>query len=40
MSLLFETIRVKNGLPQHLVWHEARMNHARKEVWESVVISI
>ena len=34
MSLLFETIRVVNGLPQHLEWHEARMNLARQEVWK------
>jgi 4-amino-4-deoxychorismate lyase len=36
MSLLFETIKVVNGMPQHLVWHERRMNAARKEVWPSV----
>jgi 4-amino-4-deoxychorismate lyase len=35
MCRLFETIRVINGVPQHLSWHEARMNHARKEIWKS-----
>jgi 4-amino-4-deoxychorismate lyase len=35
MSLLFETIRVFNGVPQHLVWHEGRMNCARMELWEA-----
>ena len=33
MSLLFETVRVVNGLPQHLEWHKARMNLARQEIW-------
>ena len=36
MSLLFETIRIVNGVPQNLVWHETRMNLAREEVWKSV----
>jgi 4-amino-4-deoxychorismate lyase len=37
MYRLFETIRVINGVPQHLLWHEARMNNARKEIWKSDV---
>ena len=32
MSLLFETILVKNGLPYFLDWHEARMNQSRKDL--------
>lgn len=35
MSLLFETVHVKNGVPQHLVWHEERMNQARDEIWKA-----
>lgn len=35
MSLLFETICVKNGIPQHLAWHEQRMNFARHEMWQA-----
>jgi 4-amino-4-deoxychorismate lyase len=35
MSLLFETIKVVNGLPRNLGWHEERMNRAREEVWQS-----
>jgi 4-amino-4-deoxychorismate lyase len=34
MSLLFETICIKNGMPQHLSWHEQRMNLARSEIWQ------
>jgi 4-amino-4-deoxychorismate lyase len=37
MCRLFETIRVIDGVPQHLLWHEARMNNARKEIWKSDV---
>ena len=33
MCLLFETIRIVNGKPQNLLWHESRMNRARKEIW-------
>jgi 4-amino-4-deoxychorismate lyase len=33
MSLLFETIRVSDGEPRHLPWHEMRMTRARLEVW-------
>ncbi len=33
MSLLFETICVQHGVPQHLAWHEQRMTIARKELW-------
>jgi 4-amino-4-deoxychorismate lyase len=29
MSQLFETIRVVDGNPQHLFWHEQRMNRSR-----------
>ena len=30
---MFETIRIYNGLPLHLEWHEARMNLSRRELW-------
>ncbi|MCX6277947.1 MAG: aminotransferase class IV family protein [Bacteroidetes bacterium] len=33
MCRLFETIRVENGIPLNLVWHERRMNQARAEFW-------
>ena len=33
MSQLFETIRIDQGLPRHLSWHEQRMNRARREMW-------
>jgi 4-amino-4-deoxychorismate lyase len=33
MFRLFETICIKNGVPQNLFWHERRMNKARHEVW-------
>ena len=33
MSLLFETIRMEDGVPGQIAWHEQRMNHARREVW-------
>lgn len=33
MCLLFETIRVENGKPLHLAWHEQRMRRAREEFW-------
>jgi 4-amino-4-deoxychorismate lyase len=33
MSLLFETIRIKDGIPQFLDWHEKRMMFARREIW-------
>jgi 4-amino-4-deoxychorismate lyase len=33
MCLLFETIRIYNGLPLYLEWHEARMNLSRRELW-------
>jgi len=35
MSLLFETICVQHGIPQHLAWHEQRMTLARKERWNN-----
>jgi 4-amino-4-deoxychorismate lyase len=41
MCRLFETIRVTDGVPQHVLWHEARMNRARREIWntaESLVL--
>jgi 4-amino-4-deoxychorismate lyase len=37
MCRLFETIRVMNGAPLHLSWHEERMNAARREFWPSEV---
>lgn len=37
MCQLLETIRVINGVTQHLEWHEARMNKSRKEIWNSDV---
>lgn len=33
MCLLIETIRVVNGVPLHLAWHEKRMNIAKAEYW-------
>ena len=33
MCLLFETIRIENGLPLHLKWHEWRMARAAMEFW-------
>jgi 4-amino-4-deoxychorismate lyase len=33
MCLLFETIRIYNGHPMYLEWHEARMNLSRRELW-------
>lgn len=33
MCRLFETIRIENGIPQHLSWHERRMDQAIKEFW-------
>jgi 4-amino-4-deoxychorismate lyase len=33
MCRLFETIRVENGVPLNLVWHERRMNQSRAEFW-------
>jgi len=33
MCLLIETIRVLNGIPQHLIWHERRMARAGNEFW-------
>lgn len=34
MSLLFETVRIAHGVPQHLSWHEKRMERALKEFWD------
>jgi len=34
MCLLFETIRIYNGLPMYLEWHEVRMNLSRQELWK------
>jgi len=34
MFLLFETIRINDGMPQFLEWHEKRMMLARKETWK------
>lgn len=33
MSLLIETIRISDGIPQFLEWHEKRMILSRKECW-------
>jgi 4-amino-4-deoxychorismate lyase len=33
MSLLFETIRISNGVPQHLDWHQRRMSRSMQEIW-------
>jgi 4-amino-4-deoxychorismate lyase len=33
MSLLFETIRIEDGSPRNLEWHERRMNSAILEQW-------
>jgi 4-amino-4-deoxychorismate lyase len=33
MFQLYETIRIANGVPQFLEWHEKRMMQARKELW-------
>ena len=33
MCLLFETIRIENGVPLHLKWHEQRMERAGREFW-------
>ena len=35
MCLLFETIRLENGVPRHLDWHEQRMNRSRREIWHA-----
>ncbi len=37
MSLLFESIRIEDGVPQHLEWHERRMNRSIMEVWGSSI---
>ena len=36
MSLLFETVRISDGVPQHMEWHEKRMNRSVMEVWGTV----
>jgi len=33
MSLLFETIRICDGVLQHAGWHERRMNRSRLGIW-------
>lgn len=33
MSLLFETIRIEDGIPQHLHWHRERMERSSVELW-------
>jgi len=35
MCLLFETVRIDNGIPQHPEWHEERMNRCRREFWQT-----
>ncbi len=39
MCRLFETIRIENGMPRHLAWHELRMNRARTELWTAGALS-
>ena len=34
MCRLLETIRIVDGVPQHLSWHAMRMNLALKEIWQ------
>ena len=34
MFPLFETIRIADGIPQHLEWHERRMLLSRGECWQ------
>ena len=34
MSLLFETIRILDGVPQHPKWHERRMVRSIRELWK------
>lgn len=36
MSLLFETIRLKDGVLQNLEYHNARLNHSRKSLYKSI----
>ncbi|MEI6174509.1 MAG: aminotransferase class IV [Bacteroidota bacterium] len=36
MSRFFETVCIKNGIPQYLEWHERRMNLARREFFGEV----
>jgi len=33
MSLLFETIKILDGEPRHLYWHNIRLNRSRREFW-------
>jgi 4-amino-4-deoxychorismate lyase len=33
MCLLFETIRIENGILLNREWHEKRMTESRKEIW-------
>ncbi len=33
MSLLFETIKIADGIPCHLSWHNERLNRSRREFW-------
>jgi 4-amino-4-deoxychorismate lyase len=35
MSLLFETIRLQDGVLQNLEYHNARLNHSRKSLYKS-----
>ena len=37
MCLLFETIRVENGVPLHLAWHQRRMNRSVCEIWGETI---
>ena len=38
MSLLFETIRVHDGVLQNMEYHNSRLNHSRKELYKSADI--
>ena len=38
MSLLFETIRVQDGVLQNMEYHNSRLNHSRKELYKSADI--
>jgi 4-amino-4-deoxychorismate lyase len=37
MCLLFETICIKDGVPQHLAWHKRRIDLACRELWPAAV---
>lgn len=35
---MFETIRIENGVPLHLEWHEERMRRAAEELWGVAIV--